>query len=298
VLSQMYALASYKAEGDETPRIGVFHGDRIYPLVGSPGGEGAMLSVISAWEAWQPLVEAAVGAGGIPLEQVRLLAPLQYPGKILAAGSNYPAHAREMRPDAPAALLKAPYFFLKPTRHCVIGPEEPVILPDWTDAIDWEVELAVVIGKTARRVAPEEAFDYVFGYTILNDVTSRTATRRPQDRFPVDWFSGKGLESFCPMGPWVVPRQFVSEPPALRLTLRVNGEVRQEGNSKEMLFDIPTLIAYASQRIPLDPGDVLSTGTPSGVGAGQNRFLQPGDVMEAEIEGIGRLRNPVVAFQG
>lgn len=213
------------------------------------------------------------------------------------AGANYSDHHAEMRARPGETAEKSPaaepYLFLIPGRHCVVGTGEPVIIPPFATNIDWEVEVVIVIGKTAKNVSRERAMDYVFGFTIGNDVTSRKANRRDDGNFKQDWFSGKGLDTFYPMGPAVVPKADVQLP--LRLSLRVNGEVMQDSDTSKLTFDMPALIAYASARATLDPGDVISTGTPSGVGAGRGIFLKPGDVVTASVAGIGDLINEVRA---
>ena len=225
---------------------------------------------------------------------MRIRAPLQYPGKLLATGANYTDHARgPERKDTP---LREPFLLLKPTRHAIVGPDEPVVLPAYATEVDGEVELGVVVGRTARNVTADEAMDYVFGYTIVNDVTSRRAGIRSDGPFGRDFFSGKGADSFCPMGPCLVPKDDLPLPVALSLAL--NGETVMTGSTASLRFDIPALIAYASARTTLDPGDVIATGSPSLVAGAHGRFLAPGDVMVATVAGIGELRNPVSGGAG
>lgn len=288
----MYQFVTY--EDADGIRAGVLADSRVYELKGAPAGESGLVRWIENPEGGISALEESMAGPFKPVDAVKLCAPLRYPGKILAAGANYRSHAAEMRSGASAPSPEtAPYLFMKPTRHCVIGPGETIWVPPWAEQIDWEVELAVVIGRPAYRVSPEDAMQYVFGYTILVDITSRRQNHRTDGRFPHDWFSGKGLQSFGPMGPAVTPKAFFPDPPDVHLSLRVNGETMQDGNSDQLIFDIPALIAYASERITLDPGDVISTGTPSGVGAGRGLFLKPGDRIEAEVEGVGILSNPV-----
>ncbi len=281
-------------------RPAILTDDGVVEIAGAPGGDTGLLQIIEGWDRWETGVRTSAAdrsAKRIDPKAGKILAPLRYPGKILMAGANYSDHHAEMRarPGEQAEKTPAaePYLFLIPGRHCVIGSGDPVIVPPFATNLDWEVEVVIVIGKTAKNVPPERAMDYVFGFTIGNDVTSRQANRRTDGNFRQDWFSGKGLDSFFPMGPAVVPKEDVQLP--LRLKLAVNGEVMQNSDTSKLTFDMPALIAYASARATLDPGDVISTGTPSGVGAGRGVFLKNGDVMTASVEGIGELVNEVRA---
>lgn len=224
----------------------------------------------------------------LPLSEVRLLAPIPRLRKnIFCMGRNYAEHARESGGSVPTV----PVFFTKPPT-CVVAPEAPVVHHAVTQQLDYEVELAVVIGKRGRDIAVERALDYVFGYTIMNDVTARDLQRRHEQ-----WFKGKSLDTFAPMGPAVVHRSAVPDPQNLRLRMRVNGEVRQDASTSTMVFTVAQLLSVLSAGMTVEPGDILATGTPSGVAMGRTppSWLQPGDVVEAEIEGIGLLRNRIVA---
>ncbi len=224
----------------------------------------------------------------VPLSRVKLLAPIPLPRKnIFCVGRNYAEHARE----AGAAPPEVPVYFTKPPTT-VIGPQAPILYHRATQQLDYEVELAVVIGKRGRDIPIAKALDYVFGYTIMNDVTARDLQRRHQQ-----WFKGKSLDSFAPLGPWIVHRSALPDPQQLHLSLRVNGETRQNSHTSKMLFSVAQLIETLSAGMTVEPGDILATGTPEGVGMGYNppRYLHVGDVVEAEVEGIGILRNPVAA---
>lgn len=227
----------------------------------------------------------------IPLEKVILAAPFR-PGKIIGVGLNYTEHVAESARtlDTDKELPSRPVLFSKPGT-AVIGPDEPIRHDgDLTNQLDWEVELAVVIGKPAFRVREDEALDYVAGYAITNDISARDQRRGGQ------WFFSKGQDSYAPFGPWLVTADEIENSQALDVELRVNGETMQKSNTRFMLFSIRELIADITSGMTLEPGDVIATGSPSGVGAAQDppRFLQPGDVVELEIESIGRLSNPVV----
>ena len=223
----------------------------------------------------------------LTVEEAELLAPLPRPSRIIALGLNYAAHARETGKEPP----QDPIFFLKAST-AVIGPEEPVVIPKGTGRVDHEVELAVIIGRDGKGISRKEATGYIAGYTILNDVTARDMQRRDMAASR-PWFLSKSFDTFAPMGPCIVLPDEIGEPVQLELTLRVNGEVRQRSNTRDLIFAIPELIHRLSRYVTLEAGDVIATGTPSGISP-----IQPGDVMEAEIEKIGVLRNPVVAGKG
>lgn len=224
----------------------------------------------------------------LPLSRVRLLAPLPAPSKILCSGLNYRSHLEE---NPGAVLPTYPQFFAK-LPSAVIGPGDAIVIPAPGTQVDYEVELAVVIGKTARGVKAADAYDYIYGYTVVNDVSARDVQFRDNQIT-----TGKGFDTFCPMGPAVARRDEIPDPGALRLANYVNGERRQDGTTADMLVDVPTLLQFISARITLHPGDVVSTGTPAGVGAFRRppAYLRPGDEVAVEVEGIGRLVNPVVA---
>ncbi|WP_326565149.1 fumarylacetoacetate hydrolase family protein [Amycolatopsis rhabdoformis] len=226
-----------------------------------------------------------------PLETVTLRAPLR-PGKIVGVGLNYTEHVAESARtlDTDKELPQRPVLFSKPAT-AVVGPEEPIQHNgDLTAQLDWECELAVVIGKTAKRVSVADAMDHVFGYSIVNDISARDQRRSGQ------WFFSKGQDSYAPFGPAIRTAGDLADPYALELSLRVNGDVKQKSSTKYMLFKIAELIADISSGMTLEPGDVIATGSPAGVGASftPQQFLRPGDVVEASIQDIGTLRNPVV----
>ncbi len=212
----------------------------------------------------------------IPLETVRLLPPTT-PSKIICVGRNYAAHAAEHNAPVP----EIPLIFLKPP-SALIGPGDAIILPPQSQQVEHEAELAVVIGKRGRWISPEAATDYILGYTIANDVTARDLQRRDGQ-----WTRGKGFDTFCPVGPWIDTN---FDPADALVTCRVNGDTRQMGSTREMIFRIPQLIAFISSIMTLEPGDLILTGTPSGVSP-----LHDGDVVEVEIDRLGTLTNPVKA---
>ena len=217
------------------------------------------------------------------LADARVLPPL-LPGKILAIGRNYAEHARELDNEVPTEPL---VFAVMPS--AVIGDGDVIEWEaDLTTQVDWEGELAVIIGKTARKVSQSEALDYVFGYTIANDVSARDLQQRDKQ-----WTRAKGLDTFCPLGPMVVTADEIHDPQRLRIVTKVDGVEKQNGSTADMIFDVPCLIEHLSRAFTLDPGDIILTGTPSGVGKAQNppQFLDDGSVVSVEVEGIGKLTN-------
>ncbi|GER87326.1 hypothetical protein KDW_14880 [Dictyobacter vulcani] len=231
------------------------------------------------------------------LKDVSLTAPIPRPRKnIMCLAVNYTEHAKETAalrehggkaPTQPVMFTKAPTSVNGPYGNIVINPAV-------SQQIDWEVELGVIIGKKGINIHEDEAMNYVFGYTVLNDVTARDLQSRHKQ-----FFKGKSLDGSCPMGPCIVTADEISDPHNLALRLRVNGEIKQDGNTTQMIFSIPDMIATLSLGMTLEPGDIIATGTPSGVGFSRvpPEFLQPGDIMESEVEGIGTLRNPIVSSQ-
>jgi len=251
--------------------------------------------VLDAIRAWASEGEAGKHAASrhAPGECV-LLAPLPVPRKnVFCVGRNYAEHIAEgdRAQKQSVGATQHPVFFTKPPT-AVIGPGADIpLFPAVSEAIDYEVELTVVIGRAGRNIAKADAFDHVFGYTILNDITARDIQRRHGGQY----FKGKGLDGSCPIGPWIVTADAIGDPHALAIGLSVNGEQRQHGSTASMIFDIPTLIASLSEGMTLAPGDLLATGTPSGVGYAMEppRFLTDGDVVNCEIENIGQLENTV-----
>ena len=278
---------------DPTPRIGVDTGSELADLTAAGLGND-LVDLIAQWD--QTTVEQATAtAPRLPKSQVRLLAPLRPRKNIFAVGRNYHDHAREfsrsgfdasekkMIPEHPVMFTKAP--------TSVIGPEDPINLAnDPTASTDYEGELGVVIARPCRRVDPEHVLEYVFGWTIVNDVTARNLQQQH-----VQWFIGKSPDTFCPMGPCVVTIDELPDIYRSRLRTTVNDELRQDALISDLIFNVETLIATLAEVMTLEPGDVIATGTPAGVGIGFDppRYLAPGDVVEVTIDGIGTLRNPV-----
>ena len=270
---------------------GLLHGDGVFPL--AELGFSDALSFIAAGE--RALVEAdrisrrLSATSLLPLSRVKLLAPLPRPPKILCVGLNYRDHAREAKMEIPAV----PTVFAKfPT--AVTGPGAPIIISLATQKPDYEAEFAVVIGKGGDRIAAKRWQEHVFGYTILNDVSARDVQLATSQ-----WTLGKSLKTFAPLGPHIVTRDEIPDPHTLGIRLSIGGETLQQSNTRELIFGVPELIEHVSTFVTLEPGDIISTGTPAGVGLGRTppRWLIPGDEVVIEIDQIGILRNPVVAAE-
>jgi 2-keto-4-pentenoate hydratase/2-oxohepta-3-ene-1,7-dioic acid hydratase in catechol pathway len=274
---------------------------RAAALVGEPGNERVVdlhatdselpsdvLGLIQGGPALLDRARAAVaGASGAPLAEVTLLAPIPRPPKIVCIGVNYADHAAEAGralPVWPSVFLKAP--------SCIVGPGDPIVRPPTTEQLDYEIELAVVIGKQAKSVPREQAMTYVAGYTIMNDVSARDLQLGKDGGIIL----GKNFDSSAPLGPVLALADEIPDPNNLQLRTWVNGELRQNGNTHTLIFDVPAIIAFLTQQLTLEPGDVIATGTPAGVGLGMKPqvWLQPGDAVRLEIDGIGVLENRVV----
>ena len=281
--------------------IGVLTADRAIVDLdqAAPSAPRSMIELIRAGREGLSAAAQAVasGKGRVAADRVRLCAPIPRPAKnILCVGRNYHEHAREFHAsgfDATAgkeAVPEVPIIFTK-WPNAVIGPGDPIpSFLDPTDSVDYEGELAVVIGKSGRGIARADAYAHVYGYTIVNDVTARTLQHRHKQ-----WFLGKSLDGFCPMGPCIVTADEVPDVGKLRLLTRVNGELRQDAMVSQLIFDIPALIECISQLMTIEPGDLIATGTCAGVGIGFNppKFLHAGDRVGITIEPIGTLENPV-----
>ncbi|ROT97811.1 fumarylacetoacetate hydrolase family protein [Histidinibacterium lentulum] len=274
---------------------GRIDGEEAVVCASGAGADRAVLSMIEggpeAQAAWAAMEEERV-----PLAEVTLSAPLPKPLRdVFCVGKNYYAHAAEFHSSgfdssAKEEVPSAPVIFTKPTTS-VCGPGDTVLGSlDPTGTVDYEGELAVVIGTRAFQVSREAAMDHVFGYVIVNDVTSRELQKRHNQ-----WVIGKGIDTFCPMGPWIATADEVPDPGALRVVTEINGEIRQDAPVADLIFDIPTLIETLSRTMTLLPGDIIATGTPVGVGIGFSppKYLVSGDVMRVTITGLGTLENPV-----
>lgn len=260
----------------------------------------ADLDVARARAAGLDRARAAAGEGR-DLAGVRLLSPLLRPPKLLALARNFQDHITEGGGQRVDKSRIVPKLFLKPS-SAIIGPDAPVCLPTISHTTDWEVELAVIIGTRCRNVTLERALDTVFGYTVANDLSARTTdwgVARDEDRWNelFDWLNGKWPHGFAPLGPYILTADELPDPQELELSLYLNGERKQHSSTREMISTVAETIAFASRFMTLEPGDVIETGTPSGVGATTGTYVKAGDVMEAQIEKLGTLRTPVRASE-
>lgn len=302
-----YKLATYKTE--EGPRAGLVIGDAVFDAARLTG-EAAYATVVGIVEDWKAAegelrkVAAAAAKGRArrqPLAKTKLLAPLRFPPTIYCAGANYMDHAAEMAardsqpppPDPHTQGLKAWHFLKAP--HAIADPGATVKISGYAKNVDWEIELAAVIGRPAKDVAKEKALGYVAGYTIANDLSARDRGRRANvadaSPFKWDWTKHKTFEGSCPLGPWIVPASDIGDPQKLGLKLWVNGVIKQDSNTSAMIFTLAEQIEQLSAGMTLHPGDLILTGTPAGVGAGRGEFLKAGDVVKLWIENIGEIEN-------
>lgn len=288
----------------------------------------SLLGIVEEWDRSFPLVQQAAGllsAGGelqeqaTPLDALSVHPPIDLPRQIFCSGANYKQHVidlimaqvpeetRNMSVEERRAFAQqkmdnraangTPFCFIK-AQSSVAGPFDPIVLPHDVSQADWELELAVIMGRKARRVGREQALGYVAGYTIANDVTSRERLLRRADdlrNLGHDWTAGKCSPSYLPLGPYLTPAAFIDDPNKLQITLKLNGEVMQDESTADMIFDVARLIEYLSAIVVLQPGDVICTGSPAGNGMHYGRFLRPGDIVEGTIAGLGTQRNVCVA---
>ncbi len=301
-----YRLLNY---GPDARRAlaGLLVDDRVINLEGALTARNAnfnanTLDILEAWDEARPVLEAIAADGpddsARPLADVHLLAPLLYPGAIYCAAANYTDHYNEMTMlgGKPDKNVLSPYFFLKSPRHTVIGPGDAIPIPprSMSTKIDWEIEIGVVIGRTAFQVSAADAMPYVAGYTIVNDVSARDHMKREDwPFFSSDWFNQKVFDSSAPTGPWITPASEISDPHDLTLKTWINDELMQDSSSKYMVFDIAEQIESISRQITLLPGDIIATGTCSGVGGARDVYLKPGDRIRMTVEGLGTLENAV-----
>jgi 2-keto-4-pentenoate hydratase/2-oxohepta-3-ene-1,7-dioic acid hydratase in catechol pathway len=282
-LEEIVKLVSFSVAGEKV-RPGALIEDAALVVDLTAGGYPDTLAAIAT--GFQN-VEKPGAYSGHKLADVRLHAPIANPPRIFAIGLNYRDHAKESKMELPAA----PVVFFK-MQTAIIGPGESIVLPKNSSEPDYEAELAFVIGKGGYRIPASAWREHVYGYTIVNDVSARDVQRSTSQ-----WSLAKSFPTFCPIGPAIVPASQIADPHALNISLEINGEMLQNSNTRELVFTIPALIEYISSITPLLPGDIVSTGTPSGVGMGRTpkRWLRAGDRITVTIEGLGSLTNPVVA---
>jgi 2-keto-4-pentenoate hydratase/2-oxohepta-3-ene-1,7-dioic acid hydratase in catechol pathway len=304
-----YRLLSY-ADGGK-PKAGVLIGERIVPatklLMGVDVDATSVLGLLRAWDTVHPrLHDAALKSkadDGMPLMQAKLDAPILYPGALFCAGANYWDHLEEMAEIAKRTTGKAPsmtkaaepWFFMKTTASSIIGTNTPARLPSFSKQVDWEAELGVVIGRRTRNITETRAFDAIAGYLIVNDLSARDLMKREGTPFIYDWVGQKCFEDAAPMGPWFTPAAYIADPNDMPIKLWVNGVLKQNSNTGRMVHGIAEQVAYLSRHFTLNPGDVIATGTPAGVGMPRGEFLKVGDEVRIEIGGCGQLTNTMVA---
>jgi 2-keto-4-pentenoate hydratase/2-oxohepta-3-ene-1,7-dioic acid hydratase in catechol pathway len=294
-----WSLATYRSRG--TVGLGALLTDGT--LVAAPELErwASMLELVDDWANAVDILRAVDLRDAPTVEYDTLLTPVHWPRKVICAGVNYRRHIKEMGGEVPTNGWK-PFFFLRPPTTTVIGPRDPIAIasPD-TARFDWEAELAVVIGIGGRDIAVQDALSHVAGYCVANDVTARGHHKRttaPADAFIYDWFASKSTDGSLPLGPGITPAFHVPDPQDLRVRLWVNDELQQDDSTADMICPVAELVAAASEVVTLEPGDVIPTGTPSGVGAGRGLYLRPGDVVRVTIDGLGTLENTIIDRMG
>jgi len=292
-----WSLVQFTTSQHGVPRIGVYADGVVRAAPTALAGK-TLLEVLADWNRWLPEIHNVVPASLEAVPDATIITPLTYPRAVLCVGANYYGHAEEMQTARPSPDAE-PFFFLKPPATTIVGPGVDVAIHvDGRSRVDWEAELGVVIGKRASMIEESRAAECIAGYVVANDISDRGLMRKPDAVFPVfewDWVSHKGQDGFCPIGPGLVPAAVVGDPQNLRIVLDVNGVVKQDSSTADMVINVHRLIAHASRLITLQPGDVILTGTPAGVGMPHNEYLQPGDTVTAGIEHVGVLRNHIVA---
>ena len=294
-----WSLATYQ-RGD-TIGLAVLHEDGTAVAPPDLKRWTSMLELLEDWAQAEDVLRAIEIDDAPAIAYDTLLAPVRWPRKVICAGVNYRRHIREMGGEVPGADW-TPFFFLKPPTTTVIGPADAIVVRSAETArYDWEAELAVVIGTGGRDIAPADALAHVAGYCVANDVTARGRHKRqsvPADAFIYDWFAAKSVDGSLPLGPGITPAFQIPDPQDLRLRLWVNGELQQDESTSDMICTVAELISAASEIVTLEPGDVIPTGTPSGVGSGRGLYLRPGDLVRTTIDGLGTLENPVTDPSG
>lgn len=304
-----YRLASY-ADADGVARAGIVVDEHIVDSAHALAASHSVLAILEHWQQCNPRLQqlartvraATTQRLGRPLSEVKLFAPVMYPGTVFCAGANYKDHVREMsralklpeEPDPHEIGLK-PWHFIKPSLPCVRETGARIPLPRYSERVDWEAEIAIVMGGNCRDVSVENALKYVAGITIVNDLSARDHLKRekvPVDSpFRFDWVSQKCFEGALPVGPWICPLDDIDNMERLAIKLWVNDELMQDSTSANLIFSFAEQISHLSTRVMLRPGDLIATGTPAGCGAARGRFLRPGDRVRIWVESIGELHN-------
>ena len=302
----MKLVSFLSPDGDARAGLYNFYGeDEIYDIsaaaaalaVDLPADMTDLLIVDEGLRITRNIAPRIKGFPSLHIDQATLLAAVPFPGKILALAGNYQAHIQEGGGQAVDKSKVTPRVFMKPGT-AVIGTDDAIVLPRWSEAVDYELELAIVIGEEAKYVDAADAADYIAGYVVVNDVSGRSLTiaegreERPMDDF-FDWLNGKWFDTFGAIGPYLVTAEEVGDPHSLKMKLAVNGKTRQEASTSQMIFNCYEIVSFCSHLATLEPGDLIMTGTPSGVGDSTGTYLKPGDVIEGEIEKLGVLTNTV-----
>lgn len=299
VRSAPWSLIQYRSGGEIRRGALVDSGEGPGSVVELPSDlpGTSVLDLLAAWEIVSVALRGFSPSAAAPVLDATLVAPLTFPGAVLGAGANYYGHCAEMGVGVPDPDVP-PFFFLKPPRTTVIGPADPIPYPRRPGTrLDWEAELGIVIGAAAKDVPAERAREHIAGFLVANDISARDSTARVaavSPHFVYDWLAQKGQDGFCPLGPGVVPTWLVPDPQQLRIQLLVNGELKQDAKTDDMVVGVDRLVSGASRFMTLQPGDVILTGTPAGVGVANGEFLHPGDRVTVIIEGIGAISNQVV----
>ena len=302
-----YRLVTFEAASG--PHAGLVVEGHVHDAAEATGhpGDATVLGILEDWDVASGRLRqaaASIRGQGIPLADVRLLAPLPRPGTIFCAGANYTDHVEEMARATgkshgpnPRTLGLTSWHFIKSSR-AVVGPSATVTLPSRAKKVDWETELAAVVGRRAKDVSVEDALSCIAFYTVADDLSARDLGARPGvpdvSPFAMDWLAHKSFDGSCPLGPWLVPAEEIADPQALRLGLSINGTVMQDSSTAEMIYSLAEQVSHLSGKLTLWPGDLIMTGTPAGVGVPRGQFLKPGDVVTAWVENIGELTTTMV----
>jgi len=285
-----WSIVQYTRGGATEATAGIGMDGRVFRR--PEGMPARVVDLLDDWDSWSPRLRALDPSSLEEVPDAALAAPITFPRKVICTGSNYYDHAKEMGSFRPSPQAE-PFFFLKPPTTTIIGPGASIPMPEGVDAgLDWEVELGVVLSRRCKSVTEAEAADVIAGYVVAIDMSARALFARPDAALlshSYDWFRHKSLDGFCPIGPGFVPSWLVDDAGALDIALAVNGVEKQASNTRELVTGVTGLIVAASRYMTLEPGDLILTGTPAGVGMPRGEFLEVGDELAAEIEGVGRL---------
>jgi 2-keto-4-pentenoate hydratase/2-oxohepta-3-ene-1,7-dioic acid hydratase in catechol pathway len=302
-----YRLLSFRTP--DGPKAGVLIAGNVHdarqclpPSLGDHAG--SVRELLDRWDEAVPALALAAQsppAGGRKLAEVELLAPVLYPGNVIFVGANYWDHIAEMNDfvktatgqDTKVEKLPEPWVSMQTSGSSIVGPDAVVEKPPFSNQLDWEAEVALVVGRPAKNLDMETAFDCLAGYTIANDLSLRDYLKKENHPFIYDWFAQKSFDGSMPIGPWITPREAIGDPHDLAIRLWVNDNLMQDSSTRELVHDFREILVYLSAHVTLQPGDVIATGTPAGVGLPKGVFLSPGDIVRIEIEGLGELTTKI-----